>query len=69
MKEIHAYRNEDGTYSIHAIYDDVFVGDQWHCVKGYIPRAKIQIEALEDHGSGKIFDIEVDDEIKEGELI
>jgi hypothetical protein len=63
MKEIHAYRNEDGTYRIRAICDDALYGDQWCHVAQDIPRAKIHIEALADYSSGKIFDIEVADEV------
>jgi hypothetical protein len=65
MKEIHAYRNEDGTYRIRAICDDICCNDQWHHVLQDIPRAKIQIEALADQGSGKIFDMVVDDEAED----
>lgn len=62
MKEIHAYRNEDGTYRIRVKCDDAYYGNQWCHVMQDIPRAKIHIEALADQASGKIFDIEVEDE-------
>lgn len=59
MKEIHAYRNEDGTYRIRSIYDDAYYGGQWCHVVQDIPRAKIYIEALADNDSGEIYSIDV----------
>ena len=62
MKEIHAYRNEDGTYRIRAICDDVCYDGQWYHVGQDIPRAKVHIESLVDYDSGKIFDLTLEDE-------
>jgi hypothetical protein len=61
MKEIHAYRNEDGTYRVHAICDDAYYGDQWYHVGQDIPRAKIYIEALADKNSGEIINLTLED--------
>lgn len=69
MKEIHAYRNEDGTYRVRIIHDDTCYGEQWYHVGQEIPRAKIDIEALADQGSGKIFDIQLEDMDDEDEYI
>lgn len=59
MREIHAYRNEDGTYSIRAVYDDMYCGDELCHIIGWIPRAKIDIEVLADQSSREICSIEV----------
>ena len=65
MKEIHAYRNEDGTYSICAVYDDTYCGDELRHVIGWIPRAKIDIDVLADQSSGEICSLIVEEDNKD----
>ena len=58
MKEIHAYRNEDGTYRVKGIgcaMDNGVPTD----VTVRIPRARIDIEALAVEGSKEICSVEV----------
>lgn len=58
MKEIHAYRNEDGTYRVEGIgYTTDNGAPKEVTVK--IPRAKIDIEALADIGTNEIYSIEL----------
>ena len=55
MKEIHAYRNEDGTYRVEGIgwaMDDGILRD----VAVNVPRAKITIEPLAD-ASGELMSL------------
>ena len=61
LKEIHAYKNEDGTFRIHTIGEEN-VCDQPHIIKGMIPRAKLTIEALTEQSTDEIFTLEVKDD-------
>ena len=58
MKEIHAYRNEDGTYRVEGIGCAMDNGASKD-VTVRIPRAKIDVEALVSKGSGEIYLVEV----------
>jgi hypothetical protein len=58
MKEIHAYRNEDGTYRIEGVGCAMDNGVSKE-VTVIIPRAKIDVEALVDVVSSEICSIEV----------
>jgi hypothetical protein len=58
MKEIHAYRNEDGTYRVEGIGLAMDNGVSKE-VTVRIPRAKIDVEALATKDSGEICSIEV----------
>lgn len=58
MKEIHAYRNEDGTYMVEY---DAYVMDNGELreVTCKVPRAKITVEHLVEIGTGEICSITV----------
>jgi hypothetical protein len=58
MKEIHAYRNEDGTYRVEGIGYAMDNGASKEVVVR-IPRAKVDVEALVVEGSKGIYSIEV----------
>ena len=58
MKEIHAYRNEGGTYRIEGIGYAMDNGTSKEVVVR-IPRAKVDVEALVVEGSKEIYSIEV----------
>ena len=58
MKEIHAYRNEDGTYRVEGIGCAMDNGVSKEVVI-IIPRAKVDVEALVVEGSKEIYSIEV----------
>lgn len=70
MKEIHAYRNEDGTYRIECIGE---VATEVKEFKGHpvleettqatmeIPRAQIHIEALVANNEGQIMTVVIGD--------
>lgn len=58
MKEIHAYRNEDGTYRVEGIGYALDNGVSKK-VAVRIPRAKIDVEALVSKDSGEICLVEV----------
>ena len=55
MKEIHAYKNEDGTYRINGV-GEMFNGKEFVEVDVEIKRAKISIDALAD-ANGAICDL------------
>jgi hypothetical protein len=59
MKEIHAYRNEDGTYRVEGIGYAMDKGGASKEVVVRIPRAKVDVEALVVEGSKEIYSIEV----------
>lgn len=58
MKEIHAYRNDDGTYRVEGIGLAMDNGVSKE-VTIKIPRAKIDVEALAVEGSKEIYSVEV----------
>lgn len=58
MKEIHAYRNEDGTYRVEGIGYAMDSGVSKE-VTVRIPRAKIDVEALTVKDSCEIYSVEV----------
>lgn len=55
MKEIHAYKNEDGTYRINGV-SEMFNGKEFVEVDVEIKRAKISVDALAD-ANGVICDL------------
>lgn len=58
MKEIHAYRNEDGTYRVECIGCTMDNGVSKE-VAVRIPRAKLDFAALATEGWDEIYSIEV----------
>ena len=58
MKEIHAYRNEDGTYRIEGVGCALNNGVSTEVVVR-IPRAKVDVEALAVEGSKEMYSVEV----------
>ena len=60
MKEIHAYRNEDGTYRLECIADTKIDGELRE-VQVVYARARLNIDALPDHSPGTICELIVDD--------
>lgn len=58
MKEIHAYRNKDGTYRVEGIGYAMDNGVSKE-VAVIIPHAKIDVEALVTADSNEIYSIEV----------
>lgn len=64
MKEIHAYRNEDGTCRVESVGCVMDNGASKE-VAIKIPRAKIDVEALTTVGSKEIWSIEVKEDKNE----
>lgn len=59
MKEIHAYRNEDGTYRVEGI-GETFDGKEFVEARVKMNRVRISIDALAD-ADGKICDVIIEE--------
>lgn len=64
MKEIHAYRNEDGTYRLECIAE-TYIGGELMEAKVVYGRAKLTIDALTSHSSGTICELVVEEDDNE----
>lgn len=58
MIEIHAYRNDDGTYRIEGISSTMENGELKDVVVR-MPRANVTVDVLTQRDAGEIFSIEV----------
>lgn len=60
MKEIHAYRNEDGTYKLEVVMDYVDKGEQLEARIIY-PRTKIESKDFVLKPFGELFAVTIED--------